>query len=85
MAELGLQDEDGMRQMWFVDEDSQLTGGAQAANQAMRLVWWAKPFTYLYPLPGIRQFEDWVYGWIAKNRYRMPGSTANCELPQQKD
>lgn len=81
MEALGLTAEDGMSQAWFVGTDGQLTGGAAAINQALRFVWWAKPATYFYRLPGIRQLEDWVYGWIAQNRHRMPGSTASCAVP----
>ncbi len=82
MAELGLTAEDGMNQVWFINGAGQLTGGAEAMNQAMRLVWWAKPLTYLYPIPGVKQLEDRAYRWVAANRYRMPGSTAACELPE---
>lgn len=81
MAALGLTNEDGMTKAWFVSADGQLIGGAEAINEAMRYVWWAKPVTYFYKLPGIRQLEDRVYEWIAKNRYRMPGSTAACAVP----
>lgn len=79
MAEYGLTAEDGMTQVWYID-GTHLSGGAEAFNDVMRLVWWAKPFTYLYHLPGIRQIQDWVYRWVADNRYRMPGSTAACEI-----
>jgi predicted DCC family thiol-disulfide oxidoreductase YuxK len=83
MAEHGLTAEDGMTQIWYIDIDTNsvtLSGGAEAANDAMRFVWWAKPFTYFYYLPGIRQLQDWIYRWVADNRHRMPGSTAACEI-----
>jgi predicted DCC family thiol-disulfide oxidoreductase YuxK len=79
MAQYGLTAEDGMSQVWYIDQ-SGVSGGAEAFNNVMRLVWWAKPFTYLYYLPGIRQIQDWVYRWVADNRYRMPSSTAACEI-----
>ncbi|MFZ0547061.1 MAG: DUF393 domain-containing protein [Candidatus Promineifilaceae bacterium] len=79
MAEYGLTAEDGMTQVWYINNDI-VSGGASAVNDAMRLVWWARPFTYLYHLPGIRQLEDRVYRWVANNRYRMPGSTASCNV-----
>lgn len=80
METLGLTADDGMAQAWFVDEHGHLSGGAEAVNKAMQYCWWAKPFTFLYPLPGIRQLEEWVYQWIANNRYRLPGSTPSCTL-----
>jgi len=79
MADYGLTAENGMTQVWYIDQSGAF-GGAKAINKAMRLAWWAKPFTYLYHLPGIRQLQDWVYRWVADNRYRMPGSTAACEI-----
>ena len=84
MAAAGLTAEDGMTQAWFVDEQGQVTGGAEAINAMLRHVWWARPFAPLYYLPGIRQLQDWGYNWIATNRYKMPGSTAACEIPLNK-
>lgn len=80
MARHGLTAEDGLTQVWFAHKDGRLSGGAAAVNGAMWYVWWARPFTYLYRLPGLRQIEDWVYRWIAQNRYRLPGSTNHCSI-----
>jgi predicted DCC family thiol-disulfide oxidoreductase YuxK len=71
-----------MTQAWYIDQNT-ISGGAEAVNAVLRLVWWAKPFTYLYRLPGIRQLQDWVYRWVADNRYRMPGSTASCTVEER--
>jgi predicted DCC family thiol-disulfide oxidoreductase YuxK len=35
-------------------------------------------------LPGIKQVAGVVYRWVAKNRDRMPGGTAECALPQSE-
>lgn len=32
-------------------------------------------------IPGVRSVAGWVYRWIARNRHRMPGGTAQCNLP----
>ena len=32
-------------------------------------------------LPGVRSVAGFVYRWIARNRHRMPGGTAECNLP----
>lgn len=32
-------------------------------------------------VPGIRHLAAVVYRWIAKNRHRLPGGTAQCSLP----
>jgi predicted DCC family thiol-disulfide oxidoreductase YuxK len=83
MAGLGLTAEDGMWQVWYVDGNGRLSGGAEAVNEVMRLVWWARPFTILYRLPGIRQLQDWLYRWVADNRHRMPGGTAECAVESE--
>lgn len=80
MAALGLTAEDGMEKAWFIAKNGDLSSGAEAVNKAMRHCWWAKPVTFLYPLPGIRQLENWIYRWIADNRYRLPGSTPSCKI-----
>ena len=81
---LGLTDDDGMRQVWFVDGEGKLSGGAEAINRSMRSCWWIRPLTYLYHVPGIRQLQDWGYRWVAANRYRLPGSTPQCEIPSRE-
>ncbi|MEM7113397.1 MAG: DUF393 domain-containing protein [Chloroflexota bacterium] len=85
MAAVGLTAEDGMEQAWFVGENGRLTGGAEAINQVMRTVWWAKPFTYLYNVPGIRQLQNRAYHWVADNRYKMPGATDACAIPTTQE
>lgn len=81
MAALDLTDADGMTQVWFVDLQKNLSGGAEAVNRVMRLLWWARPFTYLYNLPGVGALQEWLYRWVAANRHRMPGGTNACRLP----
>lgn len=81
MAAVGLSAEDGMTQVWFVTPDGRVTGGAEAANDALALVWWLRPVTWLYRVPGLRQLQDRVYRWVADNRHRMPGSSDACAVP----
>lgn len=79
LTDFGLTPADGQAQVWFVARNGRLFGGAEAINRALRLVWWAKPFTYLYPLPGIRQLQNYIYRWVAANRHRLPGATTTCQ------
>lgn len=79
MAEYGLTAEDGMAQVWYLDTNTH-SGGAAAINDALHHIWWAKPYVYLYRVPGIRHLQDWLYKWVADNRHRMPGGTAACEI-----
>jgi predicted DCC family thiol-disulfide oxidoreductase YuxK len=78
MSALGLTDADGMEQVWFVNGDGRLTGGAAAVNEALKWVWWGRPLATLYHLPGIKQLQDRVYRWVAANRHRLPGSSLQC-------
>ena len=84
MQDLGLTDEDGMTQVWFVDGSGRLSGGAEAVNAVLREVWWARPFTWLYHLPFMAWLEEKVYRWVAANRGRLPGSTPQCSLPSEQ-
>jgi predicted DCC family thiol-disulfide oxidoreductase YuxK len=83
LAALGLTDEDGMTQVWFVDENGRLTGGAEAVNEVMKRVWWLRAFTFLYKLPGLKQLQSHAYRWVANNRYRLPGGTAACVIEKE--
>lgn len=83
MAALGLSDADGMTQVWFVEADGRLSGGTAAVNGALAYVGWARPLTWFYPLPGIKQLEEYVYRWVAANRYRLPGSSPQCGLEEK--
>jgi predicted DCC family thiol-disulfide oxidoreductase YuxK len=79
MLAAGLTTEDGRRQVWLLLPDGRVYGGAAAINVSLRAVWWLRPFTHLFFLPGLRQIEDAVYRWVARNRARLPGITPGCE------
>ena len=72
-----------MTQVWFVDSAGNLTGGAEAVNETMKLVWWGRPFTLLYQIPAIKRLQDRAYRWVADNRYRLPGGTAECAIEKE--
>lgn len=42
------------------------------------------PARWLYALPGLRQLADWVYQWVADNRYRFPGHRSVCGADEQR-
>lgn len=60
--------------------DAVFTGSDAVARvlRASRLPWplvgWA------LALPGIRRLAGWVYGVVARNRHRLPGGSASCEM-----
>lgn len=79
MGAVGLTAADGRRQAWLIMPNGQVYGGAAAINMALRGVWWIRPFTYLYHIPGLRHLQDAAYRWVARNRSRFPGITPGCE------
>ena len=84
MDALGLTIDDVLTQVWYVSADSRkLTGGAAAVNDTLWHVWYLRPLTWLYRVPGIHQLQDRLYKWIAVNRYKMPGSTAACAIDRR--
>lgn len=78
MEAAGLTAEDGEREAWLITPGGEALGGAAAVNGALSGVWWARPFTWLYAVPGLRQIEDAVYRWVARNRHRFPGVEPAC-------
>lgn len=65
-----------------VEPDGRVTVGAEAVATvllASRDPW---PFVgRLLRLPGLRRVAAWGYAVVARNRHRLPGATAACEMP----
>ena len=78
----GLTHDDCMKQMFLVAPDGQHYAGFEAAVQAVatrRVIGWT---AYLYYIPGLRQFCDLTYRFIAARRYRLFGrrtAASECE------
>lgn len=55
-------------------------GGAAVAAvlRRSRLPWPA--VGWAMGLPGVRVVAEWAYAVVARNRHRLPGGTASCEL-----
>lgn len=74
--------EQGMEAAWFIDEAGRQYRGAAAINAALGEL--GSVFyiaSLVYHIPGLKQFEDAVYAWVARNRHRMPGASDACRLP----
>lgn len=82
LDDLGLTMDDLMTEVQYVATDGIVTGGAEAMNLAARSIWWLRPVSYLYSVPGITQVEDSIYKWVAANRDRMPGGTPSCRIDE---
>jgi predicted DCC family thiol-disulfide oxidoreductase YuxK len=79
---LQLTEQDVITAAWWLDDTGQATAsGAQAIAAALRTC--AAPYRvlgWLMTLPAIRQLAAVVYGWVARNRYRLPGGTGACRI-----
>lgn len=81
LARVGLTPQECQRAVQFVDEAGQVFAGAAAANQTLRRlggVW--RVMSFAYAIPGLRQLENIGYVWVARNRYRLPGGTPECQI-----
>jgi len=84
LAQVGLNQQQVSEAAWYVDPDGHQYRGAGAINAAFAALGGIYGLMSLaYHLPGLKQTEDLVYSWVARNRYRLPGSTAACRLPGQ--
>lgn len=68
-----------MQQMVVVDRQGRRHGGAAAVRYLscrLPLLWWAAP---ILNFPGSLPLWRWLYGWIAKRRYRFGRRVEGCE------
>lgn len=68
--------------MQLIDTDGHIVEGAEAVVAAVQGRWFG-PIAKAYYVPGIRQVSDALYGWVARNRFRISGQTCTdgtCRL-----
>jgi predicted DCC family thiol-disulfide oxidoreductase YuxK len=90
LAALGLTAEQCERAVQWVDGaalGSAPAAGAKAGPEAIaRLLRSSRSYWRVVgrvlDLPPVRALAWPVYRWVARNRHRMPGGTAACELPR---
>ena len=78
---LGVQQEDAIASVQWVDANGRVSGGAEAiarmlrtGNVVLRLL------GALLLMPGIRRLAAVVYRLVANNRGRLPGGTPACRV-----
>ncbi len=82
LAALGLTEEQCRDAVQWVSAAGRAYAGAAAVAAALaagRLPW--RPAGWVLALPGIRSLAQGAYRWVAANRYRLPGGTPACRLP----
>lgn len=79
---LGVTQEECEQAVQFLDVDGSIHRGERGI--ARTLIHAGKGWAVIgrmILLPGIVQLAGVVYGWVARNRHRLPGGTAQCSLP----
>lgn len=70
--QFGLTRDDLDRAVWAIDHQGRRWSGAAAANRALRELGGAWPaVAALYSLPGVRDAEEAIYRWVARNRHSL--------------
>ena len=64
---------------WAVTPGGERYRGAGAINATLAVALRTRLPLWVYELPGIRQLQDALYDWIAKNRGRFPGDSPYCQ------
>ncbi len=75
----GVTHEACMLRMHVVRPDGRVFAGAEAVMRAVTLVPIVGWLALIYYVPGIRQLADFVYRFVAKNRYRLFGRAEECD------
>ncbi|TWU57209.1 thiol-disulfide oxidoreductase DCC family protein [Rubripirellula reticaptiva] len=68
-----------MKQMYVVDTRGRRHGGSEAVKYLSRrlpILWPAMPILHL---PGTARLWRWIYGEIAKRRYKIAGKMSDCD------
>lgn len=81
----GLTEQDVLDRVWFIQFDGDSIrkwGGAQAVAKLLlsQPKFWIKPIAVLAFVPVFRQMADLLYKIISKNRGKLPGASAACEI-----
>ena len=67
-----------------VEPDGRVTVGADAVATVLMASRGPWPVVgQLLRLPGVRRVAGWGYAVVARNRHRLPGATAACEVPDR--
>ena len=84
LAKLGLTQEQCETAVQLIENGRVTSAHVAIARLLIYGKWGWAVLGYLLLVPGIKQIAGVVYRWVAKNRDRMPGGTAECALPQSE-
>lgn len=78
---LGLRQEELLLEIKFLSPVGRQYGGADAAVEVAREIWWERPVVWLAKIPWFMELFRSLYRWIAAQRRC---SAMNCRLPSPK-
>ena len=84
LAKLGLTQEQCETAVQLIENGRVTSAHVAIARLLIYGKWGWAVLGYLLLVPGIKQIAGVAYRWVAKNRDRMPGGTAECALPQSE-
>lgn len=85
LVSIGISQESCEQAVQFIDANGSVHSGERAI--AHLLIHGGKGWKVMggvLLVPGIRHVAGAVYRWIAQNRHRLPGGTAQCSLPAEQ-
>jgi predicted DCC family thiol-disulfide oxidoreductase YuxK len=84
LDDYGLSVEDVTRYAWLITPTRHVAGGAIARTLLIHQPrFWLRLLGHLLSVWPFPFLADAVYRLVAKNRHRLPGSTAQCEVDQR--
>lgn len=79
---LGLTSEQAGQAVWWVQPSASPRSGhrAVAALLMSQSRWWWRTIGAIVDRPPVSWIAAPVYAWVARNRHRLPGGTAQCRV-----
>jgi predicted DCC family thiol-disulfide oxidoreductase YuxK len=85
LAELGLTAQDVTEAAWWIDERGGKHRGSHAAAEALvaSRARWRRVLGHLLRVPPLSWLGVPIYALVSRFRYKLPGATDACRVPQQ--
>jgi predicted DCC family thiol-disulfide oxidoreductase YuxK len=79
---LGLTEQQVTESVWWVQPSLPARAGHRAVAALLRAQsrWWWRTLGWVIDHPPVSFAASWVYAWVARNRHRLPGGTAQCRV-----
>jgi predicted DCC family thiol-disulfide oxidoreductase YuxK len=84
LASYSLDSEKTSKSVYYITETESFAAAKAIARSLIdaKTPWSVAGF--LMNIPVIISVAELVYGWVAKNRHRLPGGTPECSLPRDQ-